>query len=288
MARSIWKGAISFGLVNVPVGVFTAETRDRLHFRQLDRRTMSVIHEERKNERDEPVPPEEVVKGYEYRDGEFVTLSDEDFERANPKATQTIDIIAFVAAGEIDVTHFERPYYLAPTKAGRKGYALLRETLRRSGRVAIAKVVIRTRQYLAAVVPRGDVMVLELLRYAHELRPADDLDLPGDDLEELGISDKEIAMAQQLVEAMVESWDPEQYRDDYREDLLRVIGEKAEAGGVEAAAAPAPERPAGEVVDIMALLKRSVEQRRAAEKAGAGAGEGAAADTGERAEAKSG
>lgn len=267
MPRAIWKGAISFGLVNIPVGLFPAETRDRLHFRQLDRRTMSVIHEERRNERDEPVPPEDIVKGYEYRDGEFVTLSDEDFARADPKATQTIDIAAFVDGGEIDVTYFERPYYLVPAKSGRKGYALLRETLRRSGRVAVAKVVIRTRQYLATVVPRGEVLVLELLRYAHELRPVEDLDVPGDDLEELGISDREMAMAEQLVEAMVEPWDPDRYRDEYREDLLRVIEEKAAAGGVEPVAEPAPEEPGAEVVDIMALLKKSVEEKRAAEGA---------------------
>ncbi len=268
MPRSLWKGAISFGLVNIPVGLFPAESRDRLRFRQLDRRTMSVIHEERQNEQNEPVPPEDIVKGYEYRSGEFVTLSEEDFQRADPVATQTIEITAFVGAGEIDVTYFERPYYLAPTKAGRKGYALLRETLRRSGRVAVARVVIRTRQYLAAVVPRGDVLVLELLRYAHELRAPDELDLPGDDLEELGVSDREIAMAEQLVEAMVEPWDPEQYRDEYREDLLRLIEEKAEVGGVEPVAEAAPEQPAGEVIDIMSLLKRSVEERRAREGAG--------------------
>ncbi|MBM3147695.1 MAG: Ku protein [Actinobacteria bacterium] len=268
MPRSIWKGAISFGLVNIPVGLFPAETRDRPRFRQLDRRTMSVIHEERRNEQNEPVPPEDIVKGYEYRGGEFVTLSDEDFRRADPVATQTIEIMAFAGADEIDVTYFERPYYLAPTKAGRKGYALLRETLRRSGRVAVARVVIRTRQYLAAVVPRGDVLVLELLRHAHELRAPDELDLPGGDLEELGVSDREIAMAEQLVAAMVEPWDPRQYRDEYREDLLRLIEDKADAGGVEPVAEAASEKPAGEVIDIMALLKRSVEERRAREGAG--------------------
>jgi DNA end-binding protein Ku len=284
MPRSIWKGALSFGLVNIPVGLFPAESRDRLRFRQLDRRTMSVIHEERQNEQNEPVPPEDIVRGYEYRSGEFVTLSDEDFRRADPVATQTIEITGFVGADEIDATYFERPYYLAPTKAGRKGYALLRETLRRSGRVAVARVVIRTRQYLAAVVPRGDVLVLELLRYAHELRAPDELDLPGDDLEELGVSDREIAMAEQLVEAMVEPWDPEQYRDAYREELLRLIEEKAEAGGVEPVAEAAPEQPAGEVIDIMALLKRSVEERReregASETDGAGVEEPSAGSEG--------
>lgn len=213
------------------------------------------------------MPPEDVVRGYQCRDGSFVTLSDEDFARANPKATQTIEIVAFVAAGEIDVTFYERPYYLVPAKSGRKAYVLLREALRRSGRAGIATVVIRTRQYLAALVPHNDALVLELLRFAHELRPVEDLDLPGDDLEALGISDREMAMAEQLVQLMAAPWDPGQYRDEYRDDLLRMIEQKAKAAGVtQVAKAAAMGASSGEVVDIVALLKRSVEQRRARER----------------------
>jgi DNA end-binding protein Ku len=275
MPRSIWKGAISFGLVNIPVGIFTAESQDRVRFRLLDRRTMSAIHEQRLNDRDEPVPQEEIVKGYEYGEGQFVTLTDDDFRRANPKATQTIDIVAFVGADEIDVTFYDKPYYLAPTKAGRKAYALLRETLRRSGRVAVAKVVIRTRQYLAILAARDDVIVLELLRYPHELRQPADLEVPGEDLEELGISEKELIMAEQLVEAMVEAWDPGQYRDDYRDDLLAMIEEKAAAGGTAATPTPAePERRSGEVIDIMGLLKRSVQERGEAGETESAGGQG--------------
>jgi DNA end-binding protein Ku len=271
MPRSIWKGAISFGLVNIPVGIYTAESQDRVRFRLVDRRTMSVIHEQRLNDRDEPVPQEEIVKGYEYGEGQFVMLTDADFQRANPKATQTIDIVAFVGADEIDVTFYDKPYYLAPTKAGRKPYALLRETLRRSGRVAVARVVIRTRQYLAILAARDDVIVLELMRYPHELRQPADLDLPGDDLTELGISEKELVMAEQLVGAMVETWDPGQYRDDYRDDLLAMIEEKAAAGGAPPPSPAAePERPGAEVIDIMGLLKRSVRERGEAGAAEAG------------------
>jgi DNA end-binding protein Ku len=262
MPRSIWKGAISFGLVNIPVGIYTAESQDRVRFRLLDRRSMSVIHEQRLNDRDEPVPQEEIVKGYEFSEGQFVTLTDDDFQRANPKATQTIDIVAFVDAGEIAVVYYDKPYYLTPTKAGRKPYALLRETLRRSGRVAVAKVVIRTRQYLAILAARDDVIVLELLRYAHELRQPNELEVPGEDLAELGVTAKEVALAGQLVEAMVETWYPEQYRDDYREDLLRMIDEKVAAGGAAPVAPePEPERRGAEVIDIMGLLKRSVQKR---------------------------
>jgi DNA end-binding protein Ku len=283
MPRSIWRGAISFGLVNIPVGIYTAESQDRVRFRLLDRRTMSVIHEQRLNQKDEPVPQEEIVKGYEYGEGEFVTLTDDDFLRANPTATQTIDIVAFVGADEIDVTYYDKPYYLAPTKAGRKAYALLRETLRRSGRVAVAKVVIRTRQYLASLAARGDVIVLELLRYPHELRQPTDLELPGEDLEELGVTEKEVAMAGQLVEAMVEPWDPQQYRDDYRDDLLRMIEEKAAAGGAAIAAPVAePERRGAEVIDIMSLLKRSVKERAGADEAEAGGKSGGRKAGGEK------
>jgi DNA end-binding protein Ku len=261
MARAIWKGSISFGLVNIPVGLYAAESRDEIHFKLLDKRTMSPIHYKRVSEESgREVPWEETVRGYEFSDGKYVVLSDEDLKRAAPEATQTIDIVDFVDLEEISPLYFDKPYYLAPDKKGAKAYALLREVLRRTNKAGIAKVVIRTRQYLAAVVARGDVLTLELMRYAHELRDPKDLDVPHG---KQGVSEKELQMAERLVEGMVEAWHPEKYKDDYRRDLMKMIEERVEAGELEGSSAPAPkpERAAGgKVVDLMALLKRSVDE----------------------------
>jgi DNA end-binding protein Ku len=261
MARAIWKGSISFGLVNIPVGLYAAESRDEIHFKLLDKRTMSPIHYKRVSEKSgREVPWEETVRGYEFSDGKYVVLSDEDLKRAAPEATQTIDIIDFVDLDEISPLYFDKPYYLVPDKKGGKAYALLREVLRRTNKAGIAKVVIRTRQYLAAVVPRGEVLTLELMRYAHELRDPKDLDVPHG---KQGVSEKELQMAERLVEGMVEAWHPEKYKDDYRRDLMKMIEERVEAGELEGSSEPAPkpERAAGgKVVDLMALLKRSVDE----------------------------
>jgi len=261
MARAIWKGSISFGLVNIPVALVAAESRDEIHFKLLDRRNMSPIHYKRVNEESgREVPWEETVRGYEFSDGKYVALTDEDLKRAAPEATQTIDIIDFVDLDDISPLYFDKPYYLAPDKKGAKSYALLRETLRRTGKVGIAKVVIRTRQYLAAVVARGDVLTLELMRYAHELRDPKELDVPRG---KQGVSERELQMAERLVEGMVAKWNPENYKDDYRRDLMKMIEERVKAGELEASSEPAPkrERPAGgQVVDLMALLKSSLEE----------------------------
>lgn len=260
MPRSIWKGSISFGLVNIPVAVFSAETRDELRFKQLDRRDLALVKQKRVNERTgEEVPWEDIAKGYEYSSGAYVIVDDDDFRAADPKATQTIEILQSVRKEEIDPAYFEKPYFVAPQKPGRKGYVLLRETLERTGQVAIAHVVIRTKQYLAAVMPVGEVLLLAVMRYAHELRKPDDLDLPHETAEELGLSQKEVTMAEKLIEALEEPWQPEEYRDEYRDKLLALIDQKAEKGEVEVVApAGAAEAAPGEVVDIMQLLKRSV------------------------------
>jgi DNA end-binding protein Ku len=283
MPRSIWKGAISFGLVNVPVTLYAAERTQELRFNQLDRRTMSRVREKRVDEKSgQEVPYEEIVKGFDTGGGQYVVLTEDDLKRANPKATQTVNIIGFVNADEIDLSYFVKPFYLAPIGSGKKGYALLRAVLRESGRVAIAKVVIRTREHLCAVIARNDVLVLETLRYAYELRDTSELDLPGDDLTELGLTQPEITMAEQLIEAMVTPWDPAAYKDDYRDDLLRVIAEKERIGHVEAVATGQPsDSGEGQVIDIMALLKRSVDEVRES------GGENAAAGGSSRAGGKS-
>ncbi len=261
MPRSIWKGAISFGLVNIPVALYAAESRQELRFNQLDKSTGHRVRMHRVDEETgQEVDWQDIVRGYDMGDGHYVILSDDDIASANPKASQTVDILGFVKADEIDVAYFDKPYYLGPIGSGKKGYALLRDVLRATERVAIATVVIRTKQYLAAVFARGPVMVLEVLRYAYELRDPADIDVPGDDLAALGLKKPEIAMAQQLVDAMTETWEPQQYRDTFRDDVLRLIDEKA-ASGAPAATAPVAEVPApgeGKVVDIMALLKRSI------------------------------
>jgi DNA end-binding protein Ku len=262
MPRAIWKGVISFGLVTIPVGLVTAENRAAdIDFHNLDKKTMSRVKQKRVAEATgEEVPWDDIVKGYEYERGSYVVLEPEEIEAANPKATHTIDIVAVVCRDCIDPPFFNKPYFIVPEAVGRKPYALLREVLRKNDQVAIAKVIIRTRQYLAALFPEGDALVLDLLRYADELRDVADLDLPSSDLAETGVSDKEIALAEQLVAALVEEWQPEQYIDTYRNDLLDLIKTKVEEGGRLITEMPGKEpAPTGEVVDIMDLLKRSVE-----------------------------
>jgi DNA end-binding protein Ku len=260
MARAIWKGSISFGLVNIPVGLYAAETRNDISFKMLDSKTMSPIHYKRVSEESgKEVPWEQTVRGYELEGGKYVVLSDEDLKGAAPEATQTIDITDFVDLDEISPLYFDKPYYLAPDKKGAKSYALLRETLRRTNKVGIAQVVIRTRQYLAAVVARGDVMTLELMRYDHELRKPEDLDIPHG---KSGVTDREVEMAERLVEGMLAAWDPEKYKDTYRNDVMKMIEKRAKAGEFESSPEPAPkpEKPRNNVIDLMALLKQSVEQ----------------------------
>ncbi|HEU4561780.1 MAG TPA: Ku protein [Longimicrobium sp.] len=265
MARAIWKGNISFGLVSIPVGLFSAETRDEISFRQLDRKNLSPIGYRKYNKATgQEVESDDIVKGYEYEDERYVLVSDEDLRRANPEKTQTVDITDFVELADIDPEYYDKPYYLAPIKKnGAKAYALLRAALQRSGKVGIAKVVIRSREYLAAVIPHGKVLVLEILRYPHEIRGINDLELPGDDLEALGVTDREVKMAEVLIDGMTSQWDPARYHDTYRDDLMALINGKIASGQTEVLDETPVEEPAedtgGKVVDIMALLKRSVE-----------------------------
>lgn len=259
MARAIWKGSITFGLVNIPVGLYSAEKREEVAFHLLDRRNMSRVRYKRVNEKnDKEVPWEETVRGYEYEEGQYVVLTDEDLRRASPEKTQTVDILDFVDLEEIDPRFFDKPYYLAPDKRGAKSYALLRETLRRTRKIGIASVVIRTKQYLAAVTVHDDVLVLEILRYGHELRDWNDLDLPKG---KEGVSDRELEMAERLVEGMVSEWDPDRYKDTYVNDMMSLIKQRIKSGKTEEIDETPVERPtSAKVVDLMALLKQSVEE----------------------------
>ncbi len=269
MPRALWKGTVAFGLVEIPVALHSAETSaDEIRFTLIDRRDFSPVGYERVSKRTgQRVPWEEIVRGYEHEKGEFVVLTDGELKAASPEKTQTIDIVDFVDAAEIDSVYWETPYYLEPVKKAKsRSYALLRETLARGGRVAIAKVVIRTRQRLAALAVRGDVIVLNVLRYAHELRDPGDLDLPKGSAKDLGLSEKEIAMAERLVAGMAAKWDPDAYRDDYREDVLALVERKVRAGKTKEVETPgkAARAPArhGEVLDLMPLLEKSLERRR--------------------------
>lgn len=266
MPRSLWKGSISFGLVNIPVVLYSAENRNSFDLTLLDRRDMKPVGFKRYNkESGKEVAWDQIVKRYEYEKDRYVVLTDEDFRRANVEATQTIDILNFVRAEEIPPTSFETPYYLAPDKRGEKGYALLRETLSKTGKVAVATVVIRTRQYIAALIPWSEMMVLNTLRYANELRPTKDLRIPAKSLKTAGVTSRELEMATKLVEEMSERWKPAQYKDTYHEDLMRLIHKRIKAGKTEVVTVPeegeAQNQPGrAKVVDLMALLKRSVQR----------------------------
>jgi DNA end-binding protein Ku len=270
MARGLWKGAISFGLVNVPVELFSAEKRSsELDLTMLDKRDLAPVGYKRYNKSTgEDVPWAEIVKGYEYEDERYVVLSDEDFRRANVEAAKTVGIQAFVDMKDIAPLYFQTPYYLAPGKRGEKAYALLRDALRKAGKAGIATVVIRTRQYLAAVFPQEDVLVMNTLRYAAELKGVEDLGIPAAALHAKA-SAREIDMALRLIDDMSEKWKPERFKDTYREDLLARIEEKVKAGQTEEITEPEKGRkePAGaEVIDLMALLKKSVERKQEREK----------------------
>jgi len=258
MARALWKGAISFGLVHIPVELHKAVESHDLDLTMLDKRDFSPIGFKRYNKGSgKEVTWDNIVKGYEYSDGEYVVLSDEDLRLANPKATQTIDILAFVDADSVPLTYYETPYYLSPGRGGDKVYALLRETLLKAGRIAIATVVIRTRQHLCALVAAGDSIIMNTLRYATEIRSVEDLKLPGDS----GITDKELKMALSLVEDMSEKWNPKAYHDTYREDVLKLVEKKVKAGQTHTLTEPTGEAPvpkASNVVDLVALLKQSL------------------------------
>jgi DNA end-binding protein Ku len=256
--RAIWKGAISFGLVNIPITLFPATRREELRFHFLRKSDLSPINNKRVAEADgKEVPWEEIVRGYQYEKGKYVVLNEDDFSRVDIEATQTVDIQEFVELEDIDPVFFSKPYYMEPGKGGDKAYALLRETLRGTGKVGIAKVVIKTREHLAAVKAQKDVLVLELMHFKNEIISSGELNLPG----ELKIGKKELDMAKQLVTSMTGKWNPDAYKDDYREALLEVIEEKIAAGGKEVSKGkkPAKAKPTN-VIDLMSVLQKSIQQ----------------------------
>jgi len=255
--RPVWKGYISLGLVTIPISLFPAVRRKELRFRLLRASDLSPVNYKRVAEADgKEVPWDQIVKGYEYEEGKFVVLKDDDFKRVDVEATQTVDIIDFVSAAEIDPMYFQKPFYMEPGKGAAKAYVLLRDALRESGKVGIAKVVIKTRQYLAAVKPREKLLLLELMHFSDELVGSDTLLLPAKD----ALSKGEMEMAQALIAKMTDRWDPERYQDDYKSALLKLIETKVESGGAEPSLPKAPARKATKVIDLVDVLKKSLEQ----------------------------
>jgi DNA end-binding protein Ku len=263
MARAIWKGSISFGLVNIPIALYPATRREELKFRLLRKSDLSPVNYKRVAEKDgREVPWDQIVKGYEYEKGRYVVLKDEDFERVDLEATQTVDIQDFVDQEEIDPMFFYKPYYLEPQKGGDKAYALLRDALKDSNKVGIAKVVIKTRQYLAGVKPEDGALVLELMHFADELADPQKLHVP----KKLEIGKREITMAKSLIDSMSSKWEPQKYKDDYREALMEVIEEKVEAGGKEIEEKPKKALKPTKVIDLVSVLQKSLEQTGSAKK----------------------
>jgi DNA end-binding protein Ku len=251
--RSIWSGAISFGLIYIPVRLYSASESKTLDFNLLRRGDQCRIRYARVcRETGEEVPYEDIVKGYEYSKGQYVVMEDEDFERAAPRKSKTIDIVNFVEAAEIDTKFLEKPYFLEPDPAAKKVYALLREALKKSQKVGVARFVLRTREHLALIKAEDNVLVLNQLRFADEIRQPDDLELPAE--EDLG--ERELEMAVKLIDQLTEAWQPEQYKDTYTEDLLRIIQEKVEGREIQ----PAEDEPVPiEVTDLFAKLSESLE-----------------------------
>lgn len=263
MARPIWSGTLSFGLLNVPVSLMSGERRTDLHFRMLDSRDKSPIRFERVNaETGEEVPWKDIVKAFEYDKGSYVVLEQEDIRAASPESHETVEVEAFVDAEAIDPRYYEKPYLLVPGKKAEKGYVLLRETLRKVGKVGIARVVIRTREYLSAVMPHGDALVLMLMRYPQELVDPEEYHLPGQGLSKYRITDKEIAMAAQLVASMSGEWNPADYHDEFRARLQEVLRKRIKQKGGTAKIEDEPalsEDAATNVVDFMSLLQKSLD-----------------------------
>ena len=263
-SRAIWKGSIDFGLVNIPVRLYSAESPVQVNFDMLDKRDFARIRYRRVNEKTgREVPWEEIIKGYEYEKDEYVALSDDDFAQANVEATQTIAITDFVNASDVSAIYYDKPYFLEPLKNGFRAYALLREVLKKTGKVGIAKVVIRTRQHLAMLFADGPRLILNLLRFPADLRDAARLDLPKGGAKRAAVTSQEINMAERLVETMVSEWQPEKYHDEYRDDLMKIIDKKIKAGKtkvIESAKTTAKRPERGKVIDIMHLLRQSVKQ----------------------------
>lgn len=265
MARGIWSGAISFGLLNIPVAVMSAKEEERLSFKMLDKRNKAPIGYKQYNKTTgKEVTRKDIEKAYEYGKNKFVLITEEDFQKANPKATKTIDIEDFVSLAEVDVLLFEKPYYLVPGKNGEKGYVLLRKILEETKKVAVAKFVLRSKQHLVAIMSRGDYLILELLRFSHEVREVHEADFLDDyDLNKVKVSPRELKAAKTLVDEMTAKWKPDQYKDTYQIELLKYIKKKIKAGDVEESTPVDDEieETNTNVIDLLPFLQKGLRAR---------------------------
>jgi DNA end-binding protein Ku len=253
--RPVWKGSISFGLVSIPVALCNATRVEELKFRLLRRTDLSPVNYKRVAETDgKEVPWDQIVKGYEYEKGRFVVLKEEDFKHVDLEATDTIDIVDFVDLAQINPVFFHRPYYLEPQKGGAGAYDLLRRVLADTNKAGISKVVIRSRQHLAAVKANGDLLVLELMRFADELVPTSEIRAGA----EKKAGPRELKMARTLVEQMSEDWKPGRYTDDYRSAMMKLIGRKVKSGGKELPGPPRAAKRATNVIDLASVLEQSL------------------------------
>jgi DNA end-binding protein Ku len=253
--RAIWKGSISFGLVNIPIALFPASRSEELKFRLLRKKDLSPVNYKRVAEADgKEVPWNEIVKGYEYEKGRFVVINEEDFKRVDIEATQTVDIISFVELEEVNPIFFHKPYYMEPQKGGDRAYVLLREALKTTGKIGIAKVVIKTRQHLAAVKPQEQGLMLELMHFADEIHDVKDFKLPH----AAQVGKKELEMAKSLVASMTEEWNPEQYVDEYREALEKMIEEKVEHPDKAVPKSESKKHRPSNVIDLVKVLEESL------------------------------
>ncbi|RZL88500.1 MAG: Ku protein [Variovorax sp.] len=260
-SRTIWKGAITFGLVHIPVGLHTASTEQGIDFDWLDKRSMDPVGYKRINKKTgKEIDRDNIVKGIEYEDGQYVIISPDEIEAAYPRTTQTIEIQRFIDANGIPFVYLERPYYLAPIGKGQKVYALLREVLLKTGKVGLAKVVIATKQHLAVLVPSGKALVLNLLRWGDEVKSLEGLDLPASGVKAANISAAEMKMAEQLVKDMSGEWNPEDFKDEFKHAVMNLVAKKVKAGKTETVMQPEEDAPpdSAKVIDLADLLARSL------------------------------
>ena len=264
MARPIWTGTLSFGLLNVPVSLMSGERKVDLHFRMLDSRNKKPVRYERVNaETGEEVPWKDIVKAFEYDKGSYVVLEQEDIKSAAPESHETVEVETFVDFGAIQPQFYEKPYVLVPGKKAEKGYVLLRETLRKAKKIGVARVVIRTREYLSAVMPQGDALILMLMRYPQELVDPSEYKIPEGKAGDYRVSAKELEMATQLVDSMAAKWNPGDYHDEFRERLAEIIRKRIKSKGAttQVLEEPEPQEDAAtNVVDFVSLLQKSLKE----------------------------
>ncbi|MDM0078487.1 Ku protein [Variovorax sp. J2P1-59] len=260
-SRTLWKGAITFGLVHIPVGLHTATTEEGVDFDWLDKRTMDPVGYKRVNKKTgKEIDKDNIVKGVEYEDGKYVVISPDEIEAVYPRTTQTIEIQRFVEANAIPFVYLERPYYVAPINKGQKVYALLREVLHKTGKIGLAKVVIATKQHLAALVPSEKALVLNLLRWGDDVKSLEGLDLPAAGIKGAKLGAAEMKMAEQLVKDMSGEWKPGDFKDEFKQEVMKLVAKKVKAGDTETVIQPEEEAPSegAEIIDLTELLARSL------------------------------